>query len=132
MPPGPLTPSLSGIVSELTARPGDAPAMRRTIRRDLIRSGLHAAGLLFAAPASAERERDHDRARRAVEQGEALPLSTILAHLGPDLGGEVVGVSFEEEAGSWAYEFMVIGPTGHLMDVLVDARSARVIGREEH
>jgi len=105
--------------------------MGRTIRRDLVRSGLCAAALLFAAPASAGREGDHDRARRAVEQGEALPLSTILARLGPALGGEVVGVSFEREGGLWVYEFRVIGPTGRRMEVLVDASSARVIGRED-
>ena len=105
--------------------------MRRLTRRELIPIALSAAGLLIAVPVSADRDGDHDRARGAVERGEALPLSTILAKLGPDLGGEVVGVSFEQEAWRWVYEFRVIGSDGRLVEVLVDAKSAQVIGREE-
>src|SRR3954449_12278796 len=49
-------------------------------RRDLILFGLAAVALLPIS-GHAERERDHDRARRAVERGEVLPLADILARV---------------------------------------------------
>jgi uncharacterized membrane protein YkoI len=105
-------------------------------RRSLIRvGGLSAAsgGMLLAAsaPASARprRERDHDRAREALERGEALPLAEVLARVRPELGGEVVGVDFEREDGRWIYEFKVIGQAGRLTEVHVDAATAQVLRR---
>lgn len=74
-------------------------------------------------------DRDHDSARRAVEHGEALPLADILARVRPQLGGEVVGVAFERERGRWIYEFRVIGPSGRLAEVHVDATTGQVIAR---
>lgn len=108
-------------------------------RRGLIRlaGGLCAAAcgtLGAAAPTAAlaalRRERDHDRAREALERGEALPLADILARVRPELGGEVVGVSFEREGGRWIYEFKVIEPTGRMVEVKVDAATARVLRRQ--
>jgi uncharacterized membrane protein YkoI len=104
-------------------------------RRDLIRLALPASGAaLLPAVALADprrRERDHDRAREALERGEALPLADILARVRPELGGEVVGVDFERgRGGRWIYEFKVIGPSGRLVEVHVDAATARVLRRE--
>jgi hypothetical protein len=93
-------------------------------RRDLILFGLAAVALLPIS-VQAERERDHDRARRAVERGEALPLADILAR-------EVVGVSFERKKDRWIYEFKVIVAGGRLVEVYVDAASAEILKREEH
>jgi uncharacterized membrane protein YkoI len=90
------------------------------------------AALLTSAPVFAERERDQDRARRAVERGEALALSDILARVRPSLGGEVVAVSFERKKERWIYEFKVIRPGGALVEVYVDAATAEVVRREEH
>ena len=110
-------------------------------RRAFLGSCIGTAGLLVAGHAHAwyddndddfGRHHDHDRARHAVERGEALPLSDILAQVGPELGGEVVGVAFRRRAGSWLYEFRVIAPTGQLTEVYVDAATARIIQRETH
>jgi hypothetical protein len=72
---------------------------------------------------------DQDLARRAVQAGEALPLASLLPRVATMLGGEVAGVSFEREAGRWIYEFKVITAAGQLLEVQVDAKSARILGR---
>ena len=47
-----------------------------------------------------------------------------------ELGGEVVGVDFDRDDGRWIYEFKVIGPAGRLVEVHVDAATARVLRRQ--
>jgi uncharacterized membrane protein YkoI len=100
------------------------------IRRAIIVLGLAAA--LLPVAVLADRERDADRARHAVEQGEALALAEILTRVRADLGGEVVGVEFERRRDSWVYEFKVIDPAGRLWEVYIDAATAAVIKREGH
>ena len=102
-------------------------------RRSLVTLATGAA-LAAAAPVARagepRRQRDHDRAREALERGEALPLADILARVRPELGGEVVGVDFERDGSRWIYEFKVIGPAGRLVEVHVDAATARVLRRK--
>jgi uncharacterized membrane protein YkoI len=80
----------------------------------------------------ADRDSDHERARIAVQRGEALPLFDILARVRSRLGGEVVGVAFKRRRDAWIYEFKVIGPGGELTEVYVDATSAEILKREAH
>jgi uncharacterized membrane protein YkoI len=105
--------------------------MSRISRREMICFGFLGAGALWTTPLRADRERDHERARRAVERGEALPLPDLLKRVRADLQGEVVGVSFERKRDRWVYEFKVIAPGGRLMEVYVDAASAEILKREE-
>lgn len=105
--------------------------MSRLNRRDLIRfASCGTAALVVASPAMADRAGEHEDARRAVELGEALPLVDVLAKVRPDLGGEIVGVSFKRKKDLWLYEFKVIEPGGRLVEVYVDAASGRVLKRE--
>lgn len=99
-------------------------------RRDIIVLGL-IAGVL-PSTVLADRERDSDRARRAVERGEALALAEILTRVRAGLGGEVVGVEFERKRDRWVYEFKVIDPAGRLWEVYVDAATATILKREGH
>ena len=104
--------------------------MPRLNRRDLLCFISSGAAFLAAFPALADGEREHEDARRAVELGEALPLIDILAKVRPDLGDEIVGVSFKRKHGQWLYEFKVVEPGGRLVEVYVDAASGRVVERE--
>jgi hypothetical protein len=119
--PGPGRPLLIQ-VSDLSATAGQDAGHEPAFpirRRGLLRlGGLCAAGRIFiAAPsAPAGSHHDHDRAREALERGEALPLADILARVRLDRGGEVVGVSFEREDGRWIYAFKVVGATGLLAE----------------
>ena len=99
-------------------------------RRAMIVLGLAAA--LLPSAALADREHDYDRARRAVERGEALALADILTRVRSDLGGEVVGVEFERKRERWVYEFKVIDPAGRLWEIYVDAATAAILKREGH
>jgi uncharacterized membrane protein YkoI len=104
--------------------------MARLNRRDLIRFTSWGAVALAATPALADGDREHENARRAVERGEALPLVEVLAKVQRDLGGEIVGVSFERKQDLWLYEFKVVEPGGRLVEVYVDAASGRILKRE--
>ena len=102
---------------------------RHLARRAVIRLCLSVAGGLFSLNARAQI--DPDSARRAVERGEALPLSVILARVRPDLGGEVVDVAFNRRRGRWIYDIRVVAASGRLAEVYVDAATAQIVGRDD-
>jgi uncharacterized membrane protein YkoI len=74
---------------------------------------------------------DHDRAREALQQGRVRPLAEILAEVDQDLGGHVVGVEFDDEDGTYVYEFRVVTDAGRLKQVYVDATSGRILDLED-
>ncbi|MCC7485825.1 MAG: peptidase [Burkholderiales bacterium] len=95
---------------------------------------LLATALLLASgagPGRARDERDHDRARRALEAGEILPLRTILERVERDTPGQVMEVELERKDGRWIYEIKMLRAGGSLVKLRVDARDARLIERRE-
>ena len=72
-------------------------------------------------------ERDHERARHALERGEVLPLQTILGKVARDYPGDVVEVELEREDGRWIYEIELIGERGRLTKLEIDARDGSII-----
>jgi uncharacterized membrane protein YkoI len=82
--------------------------------------------VLGAAAAWAEDD-DHDRAMEALQQGRVRPLAEILADVGQDLGGQVVGVEFENDDDTYVYEFKVVTDAGRLRKVYVDATSGQIL-----
>ena len=84
---------------------------------------------LAALPAAAMAggDHDHDRARRAVEAGQVLPLPAVLEHLQRAVPGQVLEVELEQEGGRWIYEIKLITPAGQLTKVKLDARTAEVL-----
>lgn len=77
---------------------------------------------------------DHDRARRALEAGQVLPLGTILTRLERDHPGQVLDVELElEKHGGlerWVYEVKLLRKGGALVKLEVDARTGAVISRK--
>ncbi len=77
-------------------------------------------------------EEDHDRARKALEAGEVLPLKTILEGVERIYPGQVMDVELEREHGSrgerWIYKVKVLRSGGALMRLKVDARDGTVLG----
>lgn len=78
---------------------------------------------LHAAKADSD---DNESVRTAVEHGEIRSLAEILAAIRGKLPGEVAGVEIERVNERWVYEFRVVGADGHLFDVYVDARTAKI------
>ncbi|MBI4984889.1 MAG: PepSY domain-containing protein [Rhodocyclales bacterium] len=88
-------------------------------------------GLAAALPARADDARDHDRARQALEQGEILPLRTILESVERDTPGQIMEVELDRDEGRWIYEIKVLRTGGSLVKLSIDARSGTVLGSRE-
>jgi uncharacterized membrane protein YkoI len=82
-------------------------------------------------PRNDDEDDDHDRAMEALRQGRVRPLAEILAEVEQDLGGQVVGVEFDDEEGVYVYEFRVVTDAGRLREVYVDATSGRILNIED-
>ncbi len=87
---------------------------------------------LLAGHALAEGD-DHDRARRALEAGEILPLSDILKVAETARPGRVIDLELDRDDGRWIYELELISPQGRLYEMEIDAKTGTVleIEREE-
>ena len=104
-------------------------AMRIGLDRWALLAAL--AVVLVGGAAVADEGGDHDRARRALQEGRARPLAEILEQVRDRLGGQVVGIEFEHEHGRYIYEFDVVTPDGRLREVEVDALTAEILKSEE-
>ncbi len=93
--------------------------------------GLAAAAARADEEAEHDSGADHERARAAVERGEALPLDRILAAVRPRIDGDIVETEFEREHGAWTYAIKYIDRSGRMREIVVDARTAEVLDRED-
>ena len=82
--------------------------------------------LLIATPVLADRE-DHERARRALEAGEILPLSDILAVVEAAHAGRVIELELDRDDGMWIYELEVLTPEGQIYEMEIDAATGDVL-----
>lgn len=98
-------------------------------RRLLLAGALLIAGVSTAYGSDDEEREDHDRAFRALREGEAKPLAYILEKLEKQFGGDVVGIEFESENGRYVYELKIVAPDGRLREVYVDAMTAEILSR---
>jgi uncharacterized membrane protein YkoI len=74
------------------------------------------------------RHEEAERASRGARSGEFLPLAKIVAALREHYEGEIVETEFESDDGDRPYyEFYILRPDGHLIEVKVDARSGRYL-----
>lgn len=91
--------------------------------------------LLAAGGATHADEEDHERARKALEAGEVLPLKTILERVERVYPGQVMDVELEREhrgtGGRWIYEVKVLRTGGALIRLKVNARDGTVLGGKQ-
>lgn len=74
--------------------------------------------------------RDHDRARRAREAGEILPLVTVLTNVEREFTGKVIEVELDRDDGRWVYEFELLTPAGSVLELTYDAATGRFLEGE--
>jgi hypothetical protein len=94
--------------------------------------------LLVGTLAAHAGQGDHERARKALEAGEVLPLKTILERLESAFPGQVLDVELERESDGphqggtvrWVYKLKVLRPGGALVKFKVDARDGTVLGSQ--
>lgn len=72
-------------------------------------------------------DHSYDKARKALDRGDILPIDTIFNYLKKQVQGDVVSTFFEFEYGQWVYEFKIIDSKGCLMIVHLDATTGRLI-----
>jgi uncharacterized membrane protein YkoI len=91
-------------------------------------------GMLVACTSLADPARDwedddrsYDRARRAVERGDVMPVVEVMRHLRARVEGDIVATEYEYEFGRWVYEFKVVDPQGRLRKVHVDAATGELV-----
>ena len=74
---------------------------------------------------------DHDLARRAVEQGRALPLADLVAKVTAQTPGKVIEVELEDEDGKLVYDLKMLSPQGQLQEIEVDAATGNILKIED-
>lgn len=110
------------------AMPHTAPTPHLHRPRRTASAKLAAALLLGALgwPAWAS-DRDHERARQAVQDGQVLPLRTVLERLEREQPGQVLEVELEQDDGVWIYEVKLLRTGGQLVKLKLDARTAALL-----
>ncbi len=97
----------------------------RVVLHALLAAGL--ATLIGLPVATAGDQRDHERARAAVQAGEVLPLQTLLERLRRTHPGQVLELELEREDGRWIYEVKLLQADGQLLKLELDAATGQVL-----
>ncbi|WBY00356.1 PepSY domain-containing protein [Ramlibacter tataouinensis] len=93
---------------------------------------LAALALASGAPAArADRHRDHEQARAALQAGDVLPLDRVLQQVAQTHPGQVMAVELERDGERWVYELKLLQPGGALVKLDVDGRTGEVLRRRE-
>lgn len=82
---------------------------------------------LVASGALRADEHDASLARQALEQGQVLPLRSVLDKLEREVPGQVLKVEFEREDGRFIYEIRLLQDDGRMAKLKVDAVDGRVL-----
>ena len=78
-----------------------------------------------------EHQREHDEIRAALQRGEVLPLTRILAIAQQQVPGDVIEVELESKRGALIYEIKVLAESGRVREIKIDARNGKVIKIED-
>jgi hypothetical protein len=66
---------------------------------------------------------DHERAKKAVNSGEAVSLQKLVAHLKAKYPGRILSVSLTRRFGSYVYKVRVLGEKNKIMRLTLDAKT---------
>lgn len=88
---------------------------------------LAAAALLAWAPPGKAGGDDHELARQALQQGQVLPLRTVLDRVEREFQGQVIKVEFDHDDGRFLYEIRLLQSGGRVAKLKIDARDGKVL-----
>lgn len=86
--------------------------------------------LLLLSALSLAHASEQRQARELLEQGEILPLTTIIANTRAVQPGRILEVELERKRGAWLYELEVLDAQGQIWELRLDARTGEVLQRE--
>jgi len=86
--------------------------------------------MTWHSSSAASEKGDHERALQALQSGQVLPLTKVLALVEKTHPGQAMEVELESEGGQWQYEIKLLQPNGRLMKLKVDARTGEVLKRK--
>jgi uncharacterized membrane protein YkoI len=104
-------------------------ADRRTIVF-AVASCLASSHVVHAGSSDLKDRDDHERARRAFQQGQIRSLGELMTQLRSDLGGEVIEVELKTKRGTYYYKFKVLAPDGRLSELSADAATGKIVDRK--
>lgn len=70
--------------------------------------------------------RDYKRAQRAISRGEARPLNEVLSNVRAKHPGKLLHVGYSEGGSGPSFDVLIVGASGAVISVTVDAKSGRV------
>ena len=73
---------------------------------------------------------DHEKAIKAVNEGEILPLDEILTNITNNFNGRVISINLKDsEKGlfGWVYDIMIIDKKNNVKQLRVDAGTSTVL-----
>lgn len=85
-----------------------------------------AVGVCGSGPGHGD-EHDAALARKALEQGQVLPLRVVLDKVEREYRGQTLKIEFEQEDGRFIYEIRLLQHDGRLAKLKIDARDGRVL-----
>ena len=87
--------------------------------------------LLLPLAALADDSRDAAEARAAVARGAILPLSVILPDLEQRFSARLLDAELEDDDDRMIYEIEMLTTDGRVIELDVDARTARILEMDE-
>jgi uncharacterized membrane protein YkoI len=102
----------------------------KVLHRVLLVSVL-ALGAASGVTAGDRKSKEHDAIRGALQRGEVLPLSKILAIAAQRVPGDIIEVELEDEERVLVYEIKILTDGGRVREIKIDARTGAVIEIEE-
>lgn len=91
------------------------------------RAAALSAALFIGGAAASASDNDHDRARRAVEEGRILPLKEILARAQGAYPGQVIAADLEDEGGMVVYEIKLLTTDGKVTKLHYNAATGELL-----
>jgi uncharacterized membrane protein YkoI len=75
--------------------------------------------------------REHEEMRAALQRGEVLPLTRILAIAQEQVPGDIIETELESKRGALVYEIKVLTQSGRVREIKIDARNGKVLKIED-